>query len=551
MSEFSDRFPIRETIKQHDRYQFETRFDYFIETKKRAHFELRKKHVYYMDAYFFIPKLMGINAESYKKSHFYEDIRSLLRFKEPHFSYGDLQGSNPEKESPFGRIEYLIALLNDQNPENRIELKAELMDQIKYFSCSFVSNFRRKVRKRCRVIKEDYENKKQGKVANVPDPFEGLNSFLKKHFSLLRRFAELRNTVAASEEVQENLILEMMLAEEYCFYRFREGVALVVETVNLLPVTSDEKYLEAKRKLKAWSRFINWYERSYHFVSIGESTSTADREGFLSRLGNIKKYLSRVLYLEVKPNILFSVRIQAGYMLGAAVAALWYFLANLFIFSYLQFGGFNAGGGMQNFLGFSGTTIVLAFVFAYVLKDRIKELSRIRFQSGVFRKMPDYLYNIYYKSGMIGRTYIGKLSESVKFIRNKDVVPDDILRIREQTELWEEKHQYDILFYQKKVELDSLAIQKVEPKFFSVKHIIRFSIRRFLTRLDDPIQIYLGLDKKGLVQEIGMPKVYYVGVAIKYYSPNKKESSGFDYQVLVVNKNGLVRIDEVARSVRV
>lgn len=546
MGEFFDRFQIREAIKQHDRYQFETRFDYSIDPHRHNHFELRNKKTYYMDAYFFIPKLMGINVESYKKSHFYEDIRPLLRFKEPHFSHSELLTSKPGKESPFARLEYLLETLANYNHSHRIEIKNEAIDLIKYFACCFVSNFRRKVRKRCRAIAESAKNTK---ITDSRDPFVELDPFLRRYFSLLRQFSGLRTRFSLPEDLRDGLVLEMVLAEEYCFYRFREGVALAVETVEFSK-GSHESYIIAKRKLRVWSRFINWFEHSKNFVSVSEKSSTWEREGFLSRLGNIKKHLSRVLYLDVKPNRIFAIRSQIGYMIAAALAAFWYFVANLIIFSYFRFGGFGSVGDVRDLLGVGSIAVIFSFIVAYVLKDRIKEIGRVKFKSGIFGKTPDFMQNFHYENSMGVKTTIGKMSESVEFIRKRDAVPSEIRMIRDQRDVWNEEGQIDILLYQKKIELDQMAIRKIRPEFFSVKHIIRFSIRRFLTKLDDPVQMYLGLDKKGTVQEIGMPKVYYIGVAITYRSEDRKGPSGFDYQVLVVDKNGLVRIDEIARSMR-
>ncbi len=238
-------------------------------------------------------------------------------------------------------------------------------------------------------------------------------------------------------------------------------------------------------------------------------------------------------------------------MVAAGLAAFWYFLANLVIFSYLQFGGFNNGGGFHNLVGFGGITVIFSFVVAYVLKDRIKEIGRVRFQSGILGKLPDHTHNIFYTNNRGEETFIGKVNESVEFVRKLDSVPQAVRDIREKDDLWDEEDKASLLFYRKTFELDFPAIRRLKPQFSTVKDIIRFSLRRYLTKLDDPIQIYLGLDKKGSVQEVGMPKVYYIGVAIKFFSGEQNGTSGFDYQVLVVDKNGIVRIDEVAKSVRI
>src|SRR5690606_12010072 len=109
-------------------------------------------------------------------------------------------------------------------------------------------------------------------------------------------------------------------------YRFREGLALAVETVNLLEWDAQEKEaFKLRWKLKVWSRFIHWFERKFNFISIGERSSSSEREHFLFRLGNLKKYISRILYLQMKSNLFFSIRSQASYMIAAGIAAFWYF----------------------------------------------------------------------------------------------------------------------------------------------------------------------------------------------------------------------------------
>ncbi len=550
-----EKMRIREVIKQHDRYQFETRFDYSLEKKPRKSFDLRSNHTYHMDAYFFIPKQMGMNAATYKKSHFYEDIRPLIRFKEPQFSYQELtavpDAKGGGKGGPFSKLEKVLERLSDKKNAHKSSDIQEAIDLIKYFSCCYVSNYRRKILKHSKAFKEIMANPCIEEMPSLHSMFGILDPFLQRHFRLLRRFAGLRDRFVLSRDIRNKIFPELLVAEEYCFYRFREGVALMVESVDRVRNIPVPEYIRAKKKLRVWARFICWFENSRHFMPVAEHSTGIERERFLSRLGSIKKYLSSILYLEVKPNALFAIRAQTGYMLAAGIAAFWYFLANLMIFYYLQFGGFSSFGGFHNLLGFGGLTIILSFIAAYVLKDRIKEIGRVRFQSGILGNLPDHTYNIFYRNHQTNGVCIGKVKESVEFVRKLDSVPKEIREIRERSNLWDDESQFSLLFYQKTFELDFSAVKKIEPEFTTVKDITRFSIRRYLTRLDDPIQMYLGLDKKGAVHEMGMPKVYYIGVAVKFFSEEPKGISGFDYQVLVVDKNGLVRIDEIAKSVRI
>ncbi len=548
----SNSFPIRETINVHDKFQFETRFDYSLDIASDDETaDFGRRQVYDIEAYFFIPKQMGMNPETYKKSDFYQDIRSLVRFKEPHLSYQKFLGKIKEgRLGPLGELEQIIEKLSQvTGTEEAKHLIHNAVDIIRFFACCFASNFRRKVRRRGRNIREYFDSKNPETLIRLQQMFSDFDPFLQRYFSLLRKLSALKLPV--SKYQSEVLNSELLLAEEYCFYRFREGVANAVDTINLVHHEIPLQELSfVKKRLRIWARFIYWFERARNFTSIEEDSTPKQRETFLSRLGSIKKYISRVLYLEVRPNIWFLLRKQSGYLLAAALAAFCYFLVSFAIFSYLRFGDFSSIGSFHNLMSLGGLTAILAFIGAYVLRDGIKEIGKSRFSNGVLGKVPDRVHNISYTDSSGKRIYVGKMSESVKFVRDLANVPQEIRQIRNTGELWNEEGQFNVLCYQKTIELEGTAIAKFKPFFTTVKEITRISIRRFLTKLDDPIQIYLGLLRKGAVEQLGMPKVYYVGVALKFATREKQGQSGFNYQVLVLDKNGLLRIDEIANSVR-
>lgn len=545
MSRFIDKFSDEEAIKQHDRYQFETRFDYRIKKRKRKSFNFQNDRSYFMNTYLFIPKVMGINKSNYKNSHFYEDLRLLLRFNEPFFQFIEISHRGGHPKNLFEKLEYTLSKLSYDKKSDYETVKDEALDLIRYFASSFVSNFRRRVKRRSRHVRKFGVNPTEASDKTVRY-LRQLDSFLKKYFSLITDLSVLKEKFAYEESVADSIIVELKLAEEYCFYRFREGVALVLDSVNALEFSNDKLIYFLKKRLKIWSRFIGWYERKSNFFSVRESSTDRERENFLSRLGNIKKYLSRVLYIEAKPNRLFQIKSQAGYMIAAALAAVWYFFANLLIFSSLHFGGFGSFGDFSNLLGFGGLTILFSFVIAYVLKDRIKDLGREKFRSGIFKRLPDHVYDLIYTNEHQKKKSLGQMSEYVSFVKDRDSIPIEIRKIRESLELWNEENEYEVLCYENVIALNTESIKEIKPSFYSVKHISRFSLRRYLTRLDDPVEIYLGFDDDAKVQELRMPKLYYVGVALNFFTSDSPSPKGFDYHVLVVDKNGIVRIDDLA-----
>ena len=67
---------IESRIEVHDSNQFEVKLDYAIDPTRR------KSH-YRVDAYFFLPKSLGINSHTYDRAQFFSDVQAYLRFKTP------------------------------------------------------------------------------------------------------------------------------------------------------------------------------------------------------------------------------------------------------------------------------------------------------------------------------------------------------------------------------------------------------------------------------------------------------------------------------------
>ena len=57
----------------HDRYQFESKFNYDLHNDENG------EKNYEVDIYFFIPKNIGINSDTYSREDFYSDIVNYLR----------------------------------------------------------------------------------------------------------------------------------------------------------------------------------------------------------------------------------------------------------------------------------------------------------------------------------------------------------------------------------------------------------------------------------------------------------------------------------------
>lgn len=65
-----------ESVQLHDKYQFELKFSYPLDRS-------RKTTEYHVETYIFIPNNLCVNASTYSKDDFFNDMQKYIRFKTP------------------------------------------------------------------------------------------------------------------------------------------------------------------------------------------------------------------------------------------------------------------------------------------------------------------------------------------------------------------------------------------------------------------------------------------------------------------------------------
>ncbi|MBI4215530.1 MAG: hypothetical protein HY602_02295, partial [Parcubacteria group bacterium] len=88
-------------VRQHDKYQMEFKLDY-------SPLPSLEYNRYSIELYFFVPKSLLIDRDTYKREEFYDDMASLIRYKTPHISIKEL-GNFESKTSPLARIKKLLS----------------------------------------------------------------------------------------------------------------------------------------------------------------------------------------------------------------------------------------------------------------------------------------------------------------------------------------------------------------------------------------------------------------------------------------------------------
>ncbi|MHA1821325.1 MAG: hypothetical protein ACTSU2_15205 [Promethearchaeota archaeon] len=534
------RIPTRDwaeyKLQQHDRYSFEAKFEYLL--KKEIN-----ENEYFLDIFFFLPRALRIDENSYKKDMFFADMVSYIRLKTPRISLNGL--INPENElSPIYKIRILLKQLEDGNIHEDIESK--LIYEIKLLGCIVRTNLIRQI---SYFIKE-YTFLRQNKAI-----IENLRNFI----HIIENF---RGVLKGLRNEFSNINLPLMIRDSYFFvddyisFQIQNGFTYALKKLNL-----DDKYKDLAEKITTIIEEEHNYRemknssllliRTQNRSNKENNDNGDDREivnlaevdpdhsSFIYREGILKKYTQSALYLDKKEEDERSKAAHLFYAIAAGTAMAFSLGLTVFISQKYQ----------QNSAPF-----IFAAVIIYMFKDRIKEIIRMISDKFLIPYFVDRKYKIignYPKNKTKSEeNEVGIVKERVKFI-SKSEVPPQILNIRLatiQSSIEQEGKPEKIILYHKSLKIFSGKIKKIYNRTSDLVDIIRMNIRNFIRYADDPLKIedYFDPNSK-IVKEVQCSKVYHINLIfrlrIKYNK--KKEKISYRRIRLIVDQKGIKYIEEI------
>ena len=547
-------FKVRSSFSGHDRTQLETVFDYPVVPSVSSRVQTQ---VYEVNAWFFFPTQMGVTPQTYTKDRFFSDLRPLVRFREPRYSYRDLRGLNGSDRSPIVFLREYIREVADGRAPTTIQ---RAISEARIFGCSFASYFLKRMAKRTKALKRVhryiatvYDESGQGAEALL-HYMEETRELLSKAMYLLKDWRELLVEVESlNQEYLKPIATELRFVDEFCTYRFRDGLASLVRVATEIDprLAPDVDYLSFLRRCVAINRLEHWYARKRKYAWIDELSTDDEVESYMYRRGLLKRRIWGVLYLKIRGRPLFEFQRQLGAMAAAGLAALWWVVAMYFISS--RGGAFLGGAGgnvSSDFWQSSGFMIVTASMIAYILKDRIKENGRAFISGYIFRQIPDNSERILYEPATEAPIEVGNINEYTRFVAPEEL-PFEVKDLRQRSytdELEADDAPKNIIHYRKVIEIYPRVISNMDYQIRAVHDILRVNIASYLTRLDDPQAGTDVVSTDGKLSSLMLPKVYHLDIVLRHALVANRNSKGpvvFDHFRLVLNKRGIIRIDHL------
>ena len=431
-----------------------------------------------LQVYFFLPDQLGVNAYTFTDDMFYQSMVT-----EQGYFYG-----NPNLDKSHVQISKLGRIRTDNNDNHNAYWKQVSLLSVQWRK-AIKSTFRD-------IVKTENS-----------ELLEETLSHLKHLFKLLREVEPKKEQARFYRTFQ-------FLDSHLSWYLQQKLITLSIELKGL-------KSLPKEAWKDSVNRLIESEKAYYHDKGFREyEASEEGADKLLWRMKQVQRYLDHPILLNTsrKPVGIFTEQMVFGLAAAASMA----FATAIAFYTQKQFGNFS-------------TTFFYALVISYILKDRLKDLSRSFIYKVLSKRFYSYKYAVRTKDN---NTRVATIKDACGFLK-KDKVPENILDIREKNLLTSRKAEEPHVFlYKKSFTLSSSSFTSEHDKMYDN---IKLNLARMIRNFPDTRKnIYFYEDGK-TKKFVGRQK-FAINVCITFKSSS---SDILKYYRLMINKKGVYRIEEL------
>ena len=314
--------------KIHDKFSIEFKVGFSgREDIKVDHFDV--------NSWIFLPNGLDINKSTYSKDRFFSDMKSNVRLLTPAFT---LKQMVEGEESPILHVRKALETWLTQPTQEHLD---EFEFQLKLFASIFKSSIRNE----------------SANIMNHADDsltYERCMVYADDVSRVLQAFRSLRDLVGLGHE---EILTKFGFADE--FISHQAGI----RTMKVLEAISPSNRHELKDAYKALADMLD-DEKEYKTEQGYSHTVNGDKDNnrrLIYRHSLLKKYIESALFLKSNTTQDGQAVKQISFSLAAGLAMMVYLMVTM---------------PFQKYLGNYPSLIFFILVLFYILKDRIKELTR-------------------------------------------------------------------------------------------------------------------------------------------------------------------------------
>lgn len=483
---------IEEHIKVHDKFSLEFKIGF---NANKTH----KTNDFAMNIWMFIPNSLDINRFTYSKTNFYRDLKSNIRQITPVYKLSEMADGSA---SPLNLLRNsLYSFAQQPSPANQEDYEYH----VKMFQSILKSSMREEV--------------KQITSAALSETLYFTEEYIRLTLDISAKYRELIKIIDIPE-IDKSLREYLLFGDEFM------SNVLEFQTFRLIDrlKAKDPQIFELVKKdlLEIIYREIA-YRREMGFLQVEKGTEKNNHD-LVNRLSLLKKYIDSHLYLNIdkrKDGVLVE---QLLFSLAAGISMIF---ATAIGFSIQQrYGSFTM-------------PLFVALVVSYMLKDRIKEMTRYYFAHKMGTRYFDH------KATMnINQRDIGWAKESMDFV-SETKLPPEIIKARNSTSIIEANNRASsekVLLYRMLMKMNREKLNlNSEFSTNGVNSIIRFNFSEFIRNMDNPeFALYYPEDENGF-EVIEAEKLYYVNLIIEKKNDAQNEIKRYR---IALNRDGIKKIQK-------
>jgi hypothetical protein len=289
---------------------------------------------------------------------------------------------------------------------------------------------------------------------------------------------------------------------------------------------ADPRVAPARARLASLVTAEQDHRRSAGYATV--LNGPASRRAYVYRTSALKKFMSSVLFLEVRKGRDGRPIKQGVAGLAAAAAMLFATVAALV---------------SQQWFAINSMPFILTLVVAYVFKDRIKDWLKVYLSSRFTRHLSDYRSSIVGPGGV----KLGRCRETFGFVDPASVAPAVIAaRHADAHSVIEPATKPEVVIrYIKDMVIRGRRAEALGDGFRELNDIIRFNVASFLARMDDPIRTVAMYDRRaGKVAQLPCPKQYHLNMVLLFRG--RDGASALRRFRVVLDRGGIVGLQDVA-----
>jgi len=484
---------IEKNVKIHDQFSIELKFGYSTRRKQKV-------NLFEVNTWIFIPNSLDINRQTYTKENFYKDLKSNIRLITPEFLLRDIADKS---KSPFIYLEKSLSALAENPTRGNAR---EYEHQLKMFNS---------------ILKSSLRDHREHIIRNIDteDRDYLIDNYLKNSRDILDNYRGLRHIIAVPTVSKEQFSF-YLLGDEFMSNLIEQHTFLMAEELKR---NYREIYELKGTGLIELIKSEHDYRRSKGFP-VADSNDQEEVRKLIYRRGVLKKIFESQLYLATRKKKDGFLAEQLIYSIAAGFAMIF---ATAIAFAFQQkYGSFTM-------------PLFVALVVSYMLKDRIKELTRYYFAGKLKKVFFDHKTSI----SVTPDKSVGWCKESFDFVPFEKV-PADIIKKRTKTfalDAMSVKSWDKVVLYRKLMKLDRPSLDSIFSHFTitGVNDIIRFNVSNFVHNMDNPEIPFRTLTREGY-DEISGQKIYYLTLVIdlKYDTENQ-----VNVYRITFNRSGILKVD--------